>query len=145
MRRFWLPVAAVVAAAEALTACTETSGGEGAGKSSTTTAEAEEGSASASKDVKILKSRMTDHQVWGPDVYLVHYKIVNHGVSSANYSVQLEFRDADGDILGTTGVIENEIGPGKTRLGETRPVDADIPNERTPDIRSVRISQVNKT
>ncbi len=47
--------------------------------------------------MKIVKSGFRDHDVWGPDAYVVEYEITNKGNDAADYFVQLEFLDVDGD------------------------------------------------
>ncbi|MFC7791339.1 FxLYD domain-containing protein [Streptomyces cinereoruber] len=157
MRRVMLPVLAAVVAAAALTACTSDDDGGDAAKNDTATATSsmaperetdDAGEAPAvegAKDVKIVKSGVEDHPTWGPKAYVVRYEITNHGDEAANYFVQLEFLDADGDVLGSTGVTADKLGPGKTSRGDSAPLDVEIQNGKISDIRSVRVSQVDRT
>ncbi|WP_406501619.1 hypothetical protein OHA04_27795 [Streptomyces sp. NBC_01590] len=144
-------LAAVAVGAVVLTGC---SGGEetGAGKGSAsqaaekpadkpTTAEA----GKAAKDVRIVKAGVEDHQTWGPKAYVVHYSATNSGAEAADLYAELEFLDKDGDHLGQTGITVDKLGPGKTATGNTAPLDAEIRNGKIADIRSVRVSQVDRT
>jgi hypothetical protein len=99
----------------------------------------------ASKDVKIVRSGFEDSQVWGPHAFVTHYEITNHGKDAANYFVGLEFLDGDGDVLGSTGVTADKLGPGKTNTGDTAPVKAEITNGPMKSIKSVRVSSVDRT
>ncbi|MGO4747922.1 hypothetical protein AB4212_04665 [Streptomyces sp. 2MCAF27] len=99
----------------------------------------------ASKDVRIMKAGVEDHEVWGPKAYVVHYEITNHGKSAADYFAQFEFLDKDGDVLGATGVTADKLGPGKTHKGDSAPLDSEITNGAMKDIKSVRVSQVDRT
>ncbi|MET8612081.1 MULTISPECIES: hypothetical protein [Streptomyces] len=143
--RIWLAGVAVVAAA--LTGCsgaaTSTDGGrKDTGASHSAQAPAED---SAKKDVKITRSGFENHPVWGEHAYVTHYTITNHGPAAADYFVQLEYLDSDGDVLGTTGVDATKLGPNKTNTGDTAPVDAEITNGKMSDIKSVRVSEVSRT
>ncbi|MET8747244.1 hypothetical protein [Streptomyces sp. NPDC004728] len=99
----------------------------------------------ASKDVRIVKAGVEDHQTWGPKAYVVHYTITNGGSGAANYFAGLEFLDRDGDVLGSTGVTADKLGAGKTHTGDTAPLESEIRNGKMSDIRSVRVSQVDRT
>ncbi|WP_030599386.1 MULTISPECIES: hypothetical protein [Streptomycetaceae] len=96
-------------------------------------------------DVKITKSGVEDHATWGPDSYVVHYKITNSGKESADYFAQFEFLDKDGDVLGSTGVTADKLGAGKSKTADAAPVKAEIENGSMTDIASVRVSQVDRT
>jgi hypothetical protein len=153
MRKVWLSMAAAVAAAGALTACTDAGGDEGAAKngpaaSSSAAAGAgtdEAPAAEASKDVKVVKSGYQDHEMYGPNAFIVEYEITNSGDAAADYFVQFEFLDADGDVLGSTGVTADKLGVGKTNKGETAPLEAEITNGPMDAIKSVRVSEVART
>lgn len=101
--------------------------------------------ADAKGDVRITKSGVEDHPVWGPHAYVVHYAITNHGTGPADYFAQLEFLDADGDHLGTTGITADKLGVGKTKADDIAPLDVEIENGKVADIRSVRVSEVDRT
>lgn len=157
MRKVWLSVIAGVAAAGALTGCAGADGDGGAAKNPAASAsssaapekdadDAEEApAAGASKDVKIVSSGVKDHETWGPKAFVVAYEITNHGDEAASYFAQLEFLDADGDVLGSTGVTADKLGPGKTHKGDIAPLEAEITNGKPGDIKSVRVSQVDRT
>jgi hypothetical protein len=109
---------------------------------------AEEGKAgqhAASKDAKILESGFADHEVWGPGAYVVKYEITNRGKGRANYFVGLEFLDKDGDVLGSTGVGADKLGPGKTKVDDTAPLPVEIENGPMKSIVDVRVSTVERT
>ncbi len=147
MRRNGLVAVAAVAAAALLTGCGDT-GEETAGSGSSSPAAAKgdakrEASAEA-KDVKITRSGVEDHEVWGR-AFVTHYEITNHGKGAANYFVQLEFLDGDGDVLGATGVTADKLGPGKTNKGDTAPMESEIKNGKMSDIKRVRVSTVERT
>ncbi|EDY43966.1 hypothetical protein [Streptomyces sp. SPB074] len=99
----------------------------------------------ASADVRIVKSGVEDHPTWGPGAYVVHYEITNHSTVAAGYFAQIEFLDADKDVLGTTGITADKLGAGKTSTGDTAPLDVEIRNGKMTDIRSVRVSEVDRT
>ncbi|MEU8870498.1 FxLYD domain-containing protein [Streptomyces javensis] len=149
MRRLWFSVAAVVIAAGVLTACSSSDDGEEPSSKGTTAAGAKETGSVAgrdtTKDVRITRSGFEDHEVWGPHAYVVHYKITNHGSGRADYFAQFEFLDADGDRLGTTGVTADKLGAGKTKAADAAPLDVEIENGKIADIKSVRVSQVDRT
>ncbi|MEH0402908.1 hypothetical protein ACFY7V_03715 [[Kitasatospora] papulosa] len=154
MRKVWLSVAAAVAAAGVLTACGDTGSGEGSAKgdaavassSSTAGAGAEDAPAAGSlKDARIVGSGVEDHETWGAGAYVVRYEITNSGAAAADYFVGLEFLDADGDVLGSTGVTADKLGPGKTNRGDTAPLESEISNGPMSAIKSVRVSEVDRT
>lgn len=137
----------VVAAALLLTGCggggEDTAGGGSSSSAADSDAKAE--APAASKDAKITGSGFEDHEVWGDHAYVTRYAITNHGKGAANYFVQFEYLDADGDVLGSTGVTADKLGEGKTNTGDAAPLDAEIPNGKIADIKSVRISNVERT
>lgn len=99
----------------------------------------------AKKDVKVTKSGFEDHETWGPGAYVVHYEVTNQGRGAASYYAELEFLDKDGDHLGQTGISADKLGQGKTSTGNTAPLDAEIRNGKIADIRSVRVTKVDRT
>ncbi|MFJ3249142.1 hypothetical protein [Streptomyces sp. NPDC086782] len=142
--RIWLAAGAVAAAV--LTGCTTTgtsSGGSGEGKASAAAQAPAENS--AKKDVEIVRHGFEDHDTWGKHAYVTHYAITNHAKKARSYFVQLEFLDKDGDVLGTTGVTADKLGPGKTNTGDSAPLEAEITNGKIADIKGVRVSQVELT
>jgi hypothetical protein len=146
---------AVVAAS--LTACSssDSSGGDDAAsspKASVTAPASARPSSPASQaaprkqsDVKIVKAGVEDHPVWGPRAYVVHYVVTNHGKEPADYFAQVEFLDKDGDHLGNTGITADKLGVGKSKAGDIAPLDVEIQNGKIADIRSVRVSEVQRT
>ncbi|MGW1318550.1 hypothetical protein [Streptomyces sp. NPDC002426] len=153
MRKVWLSVAAGVAAAAVMTACTSTDGGEGSAKGDASASSSAAGAAGAEdapaakapKDATIVGSGFEDHETWGPGAYVVRYEITNSGDEAADYFVGLEFLDADGDVLGSTGVTADKLGPGKTNKGDTAPLESEISNGPMSAIKSVRVSEVDRT
>ncbi|MFF4179658.1 hypothetical protein [Streptomyces sp. NPDC001750] len=100
---------------------------------------------SASQDVRLVKTGVEDHQTWGPKAYVVHYKVTNSGPAAANYFAEIEFLDKDGDHLGQTGITVDKLGPGKVSEGDTAPLEAEIRNGKLTDIRSARVTKVDRT
>jgi hypothetical protein len=149
MRRIGLVVGAAVAAVVLVSGC-GASGDDAAGSGSSSSAaaggdaKAEEAPAAA-KDVKITGSGFEDHEVWGDHAYVTQYEITNHGEGAANYFVQFEYLDADGDVLGSTGVTADKLGEGKTNKGDAAPLEGEITNGKIADIKSVRVSAVERT
>jgi hypothetical protein len=154
VRGVLLPAVAVVAAVGLAAGCSDSDDGSDEGRDNNATVEpskqqqapAEEpATEEATEDVEIVRAGVMDHDVWGPGSYVVEYEITNNGQEAADYFVQLEFLDADGDLLGTTGVTADQLGPGKTNAGDTAPLDAEIDNGTLADIRDVRVSEVDRT
>ncbi|MET9819603.1 hypothetical protein [Streptomyces sp. NPDC006355] len=153
MRKIMLSVGAAVAVVGLVAGCSGAEDGGDAGKGSST-ATAREGSSGdsakaagedvAKRDVKITGSGYRDHDVWGPGAYVVEYTITNGGKDPANYFVGLEFLDADGDVLGSTGVTADKLGAGKSSKGDTAPVESEITNGPMSGIKSVRVSEVDR-
>ncbi|WP_371097147.1 hypothetical protein [Streptomyces sanglieri] len=143
---------AVAVGAVVLTGC---SGGEeaAAGKGSAPSAadkpkpqdKPTKAEAPASKDVRIVKAGVEDHQTWGPKAYVVHYEAKNSSDTTAAYYAEIEFLDKDGDHLGQTGITVDKLGPGKTSEGNTAPLEAEIRNGKQSDIRSARVTKVDRT
>ncbi|AIV35572.1 hypothetical protein [Streptomyces sp. CCM_MD2014] len=154
MRKIMLSVGAAVAAVGLVAGCSGDGGTGDAGKESTAaTAGQEAGSGDSAKaagediakrDVKIVSSGVKDHDVWGPKAYVVAYEVTNGGKDDASYFVQLRFLDQDGDVLGTTGITADNVGPGKTNRGDTAPLESEITNGKIGDIRSVKVSTVDR-
>ncbi|ESP95899.1 hypothetical protein B591_29749 [Streptomyces sp. GBA 94-10 4N24] len=153
MRRVGVYVGAVVAAAALVSGCAGASedaadgqGAPSASAGSSAPAETKGGEEGvAARDVELGEAGFQDHDVWGPGAYVTPYSITNRGDGAASYFVGLEFLDADGDVLGSTGVTADKLGPGKTSKGDTAPLEAEIQNGELADIRSVRVSTVERT
>lgn len=147
MRRLgWV---AAVLLAGLLTGCggTEDAGGgdaKGGAAASAPAAKKSEASA-ASKDVKILKAGVEDHEVWGDGAYVVHYKITNSGEDEANYFAEIRLVDKDGDHLGQTGVTADRLGPGKSSSGDIGVLEAEITNGKLSDIVGAKVGTVDRT
>lgn len=149
MRKIMLSVVSVVAVVGLAVGCSGGGDAGDAGKGSAAAeASVEEGKAGedlAERDVEIVDSGYRDHDVWGPGAYVVEYEITNGGKGAASYFVSLEFLDADGDVLGSTGVTADKLGAGKTNRGDTAPVEAEITNGPMSGIKSVRVAEVDRT
>lgn len=102
-------------------------------------------SAAGVADVKVVRSGFEDHETWGPGAYVITYKITNRGPKEASFFVGFDFLDKDGDVLGSTGVTADRVGPGKANRGDTAPIEAEITNGKMKDIRSVRVSEIDET
>lgn len=144
--------AAALLAAGSLTACSADSATSTPKEDSSSVSAPAAGAAAAEKkesdaaaDVKITKSGFEDHEVWGPKAYVVYYTITNSSPAAADYFVGLEFLDKDGDVLGSTGVGADKLGPGKTKTDSSAPLDAEIENGKIADIDSVRVAEVSRT
>ncbi|MFF3096762.1 hypothetical protein [Streptomyces cyaneofuscatus] len=92
-----------------------------------------------------MSSGVEDHETWGPQAFVVRYEVTNGGGEAADYFAQFEFLDADGDVLGSTGVTADKLGAGKTHKGDTAPLPAEITNGDLADIKKVRVSTVERT
>lgn len=149
MRKVALTLAAGVTAAGLLTGCSGGDVGKDDSAAKPSASAKVDGSSaktpSAAGDVKIVRSGVEDHEVWGPKAYVVHFEITNHGTGAADYFAQIEFLDKDGDVLGSTGVTADKLGAGKTKTGDIAPIGSEIENGKPTDIRSVRVSQVDRT
>lgn len=146
--------AAALLAAGSLTACssdstTSTPKEDSSSASAPAGAEGAKGGgkkeADTKVDVKITKSGVEDHEVWGPDAYVIHYTITNSGPAAADYYAELEVLDKDGDHLGQTGITADKLGPGKSKTGDTGVLDAEVQNGKLSDIASTRVSKVDRT
>nr|WSX48078.1 hypothetical protein OG409_03415 [Streptomyces sp. NBC_00974] len=97
------------------------------------------------KDVALTRQGRQDHDVWGKNAYVVTYRITNSGPEAADYFARIEFRDKDGDFLGSTGILADRLGPGKSSAGESVPVPAEITNGTLGDIATAKVSEVERT
>lgn len=96
-------------------------------------------------DVTITKQGVEDHDTWGDGAYVVHYTITNSGSEAADYFAGIEFLDADGDVLGSTGVTADKLGAGKSKAADASPLPVEIENGKPADIDTARISEVDRT
>jgi hypothetical protein len=148
MRRIGLAVCAVAVAAAVVTGCgggEDSTAGSGSSSSAAAKGAAKAEAPAATKDMKITRSGFEDHQTWGDHAFVTHYEITNHGKGAADYFVQLEYLDVDGDVLGSTGVTAEKLGEGKTNKGDTAPVESEIRNGKMSDIKGVRVLKVERT
>ncbi|MEC3995022.1 hypothetical protein VSR01_16375 [Actinacidiphila sp. DG2A-62] len=145
-----------VVAAVSLTACSSSgsSGGKDAGappKASAVSSAARPSSPTghaapgAAADVRIVKAGFEDDPYLGPHMYFVHYAITNHATAAADYYVEVELLDADGDHLGTMTLSAEKLWVGKTKTSEERATELNVENGKIADIRSVRVSEVQRT
>lgn len=152
MKKFRLAVsaAAVVLAAGVLAGCggsdeaADSSKPAGTGAAKSAEPEAAEEKQDAPAEVKIVKSGFEDHDVWGPNSYVVHWELTNTGDKAGNFFAGLDFLDADGDVLGSTGITADKLGPGKTSKGNIAPLDVEITNGEMGDIKDVKVSDVER-
>ncbi|MEU0950475.1 hypothetical protein ABZ379_48830 [Streptomyces canus] len=147
MRRLGLvAAAAVLVGGSLLTACndstTDSASGDGKGGSSSSAPAPRKSTAPA--DVKLTRQGWEDHEVWGDHAYVVHWEITNTGTKAGNFFAGLEFLDKDGDVLGSTGITADKLGPGKTSKGDSAPLEAEITNGKMSDIKSARVSEVQR-
>ncbi|MER7835301.1 hypothetical protein ABTY98_05160 [Streptomyces sp. NPDC096040] len=146
MRRIGLAVGAVLVVGALAVGCTSTSGTDAAGDS--------KGSAAASTpapkksaavaDVKLVKQGWENHPVWGDHAYVVHWTLTNTQAKAGNYFAGIDFLDRDGDVLGSTGVTAEKLGPGKTAKGDASPLPAEITNGKMAEIKTARVSEVQR-
>lgn len=169
VRRVALSVAAAGLVAGLVVGCSESedSGGEGTDGGAAAGASAADGAGGGSQeepgvgeepaveeepaaedatgDVTIVHAGVMDHDVWGPGAFVVEYEITNSTDEAQNYFASIEFLDADGDVLGSTGVTADQLGPGKTHSGDTAPLPVEIDNGEMADIVEARVSLVDRT
>lgn len=145
--RLAVGAAAVVLAAGVLAGCGGSDSGAGetsskpAGGDKTASAEAK---ASAPAEVRIVKSGYEDHDTWGENAYVVHWELTNTGGKEGNFFASLDFLDADGDVMGSTGISADKLGPGKTAKGNTAPLDVEIDKGDINAIKGVRVSDIER-
>lgn len=88
---------------------------------------------------------IADHETYGAGSYVVEYTITNGGTDTASYFVSLEFLDGDGDLIGSTGVLADRLGPDKSTSGDAVPLEVELTAGTVEDIADVRIGQVRRT
>lgn len=149
--RLSVSVGAVVLAAGLLAGCGGTDDDSSAASSASPAASggaAVEGDAkskpSAPADVKIVKSGYENHEVWGDNAYVVYWELTNTGDKQGHFYAGLDFLDADGDVLGSTGITADKVGPGKTAKGNTAPIDAEIDKGDMSAIKDVRVTDIER-
>lgn len=139
--------AAVVLAAGALAGCGGSDESEGSSKPAGASkgAEAPKASKSAAPaEVTIVKSGYEDHETWGAHAYVVYWELTNTGSKQGNFYAGLDFLDADGDVVGSTGITADKLGPGKTAKGNTAPLEAEIDKGDINAIKGVRVSEIER-
>lgn len=149
MRR--IAIAAATALLLTATACGADSTDESTSSSSSSPtadgkpAAEDEAKSEHADDVEITKQGVEDHDTWGPGAYVFHYKITNEGDETADYFAQIEFLDTDGDVLGTTGITADKLGPGKSKSDNSSPLPVEIENGEVADIDTARVTEVERT
>ncbi|MDI9836238.1 hypothetical protein [Streptomyces sp. KAU_LT] len=98
----------------------------------------------APAEVKIVKAGYEDSDTWGPHSYVVHWELTNTGSKAGNFYAGLDFTDADGDVMGSTGITADKVGPGKTATGETAPLEVEIDKGDPDKIKGVEVSEVER-
>ncbi|WP_405759504.1 hypothetical protein OG234_13475 [Streptomyces sp. NBC_01420] len=144
--RVGLVAVAAVLAAGLLSGCGgagDTTEGAGKGAGAVASSPAVKESAAPAK-VVIRKAGFEDHEVWGPHAYVVHWELTNTGKAAGNFYAGIDFLDADGDVLGSTGITADKLGPGKTARGDSAPLPAEIGNGTIADIRGARVTEVER-
>ncbi|MDH6489608.1 hypothetical protein [Streptomyces sp. SAI-127] len=147
MRRLGLVAAvAVLVGGSLLTACndstTDTASGDGKGGASSSAPAAKKSKAPA--DVKIVSAKYEDHEVWGDHAFVVRWELTNTGTKAGNFYAGLDFTDADGDVMGSTGITADKLGPGKTAKGDSAPLPAEITKGDIDAIKGVTVSEVER-
>ncbi|MGC4947767.1 hypothetical protein ACLQ2N_16420 [Streptomyces sp. DT224] len=145
--RVGLVAVAAVLAAGLLSGCGgsgDTTEGPGKGGGAAASSPAVKESAAPPAKVVITKSGFEDHDVWGPHAYVVHWELTNTGTTPGNFYAGIDFLDADKDVLGSTGITADKLGPGKTSRGDSAPLPAEISNGTIADIRSARVTEVER-
>lgn len=93
------------------------------------------------KDVKVTgQGAKTEY---GTTTYDIEFTVTNSGGEAANYWIEFEAYDKDGDFLGSTGSSVERLGPGKTKTDETSFYDETIENGKLADIDTVKVKEVS--
>jgi hypothetical protein len=146
VRRFGQVLAAAALLLPMAVGCgdAENTAGDGkAGSSAAASAPAPKKSTSPAA-VKLVKKGWEDHDVWGPHSYVVHWKLTNTGAEQGNFFASLDFLDKDGDVLGSTGITADKVGPGKTARGDSAPLDVEIDKGEMSDIVDAKVASVER-
>lgn len=92
------------------------------------------------KDVKVTRQGpKTEYDV---TTYNIAFTVTNSGDEAANYWIEFEAYDKDGDFLGSTGSSVERLGPGKTKTDETSFYDETVENGKLADIDTVKVKEV---
>lgn len=92
------------------------------------------------KDVKVTQQGSKTE--YGTTTYDVAFTVTNSGDEAANYWIEFEAYDKDGDFLGSTGSSVERLGPGKTKTDETSFYDETVENGKLADIETVKVKKV---
>ncbi|MDX2759116.1 FxLYD domain-containing protein [Streptomyces europaeiscabiei] len=91
-------------------------------------------------DVKVTQQGSKTE--YGTTTYDIAFTVTNSGDEAANYWIEFEAYDKDGDFLGSTGSSVERLGPGKTKTDETSFYDETVENGKLADIDTVKIKKV---
>lgn len=93
-----------------------------------------------SADVKVTQQgSKTEYDV---TTYDIAFTVTNSGDEAANYWIEFEAYDKDGDFLGSTGSSVERLGPGKTKTDKTSFYDETVENGKLADIATVKVKKV---
>ncbi|GAB3969093.1 FxLYD domain-containing protein [Streptomyces sparsus] len=92
------------------------------------------------KDVKITEQGAESE--YDINTYRVTFTVTNSGKEAANYWIEFEAYDQDGDFLGGTGSSVERLGPGKTKNAEIDFYDETVENGELADIDTVKVKKV---
>ncbi|MFF9496523.1 hypothetical protein [Streptomyces flaveolus] len=146
VRRFGQVLAAVALLVPLAVGCGDTDGKASDGKtgSSATASAPAPKKSTAPADVKLVKKGWEDHDVWGPHSYVVHWELTNTGAAQGDFFARLDFLDKDGDVLGSTGITADKVGPGKTARGDSAPLNVETDKGEMSDIVDAKVSTVER-
>jgi len=92
------------------------------------------------KDVKVTgQGPKTEYDF---TTYRIAFTVTNSGSEAANYWIEFEAYDKDGDFLGSSGSSVERLGPGKTKTDEVDLYDEEIENGKLSDIDTVKVKKV---
>jgi hypothetical protein len=106
--------------------------------------EGKAGRASAPAKVEIVSAEHQNHDTWGPDAFVVKWELTNTGDTAGDFYAGLDFVGADQDVLGSTGITADKVGPGKTATGETAPLEVEIDKGKIADITGVKVTEIQR-
>jgi len=92
------------------------------------------------RDVKVTQQGSKTE--YGTTTYDIAFTVTNSGDEAANYWIEFEAYDKDGDYLGSTGSSVERLGPGKTKTDETSFYDETVENGTLADIDTVKVKKV---
>lgn len=91
-------------------------------------------------DVKVTEQGSKTE--YGTTTYDIAFTVTNSGDEAANYWIEFEAYDKDGDFLGSTGSSVERLGPGKSKTDETSFYDETVENGKLTDIDTVKVKEV---